>query len=72
MYFDDHNPPHFHAIYQDSRATFDFDGNVLEGSMPSKQLKLILAWAAIHEEELEANWLLTSNGDAVFNIDPLR
>ncbi|WP_275563901.1 DUF4160 domain-containing protein [Otoolea muris] len=48
------------------------DGEVLEGSFPNKQLKLLLAWAAIHEDELRANWELLSNGDGYFKIEPLR
>lgn len=40
MYFDEHRPPHFHAKYQDYEAVFDFDGELLEGSMPGKQLSL--------------------------------
>ncbi len=72
MYFDDHNPPHFHAIYAGNKALYTFDGELLEGSMPPKQHKLIAAWAAIHQEELEANWELASNEDTVFKIDPLR
>ena len=26
MYYDDHNPPHFHAFYGDYKAVFNFDG----------------------------------------------
>ena len=72
MYFDDHNPPHFHALYQDSKASFDFEGNLLEGSMPQKQQKLIAAWATIHKDDLEANWQLASEEEALFKIEPLR
>ena len=45
MFADDHNPPHFHASYQNDNATFDLNGNLLEGDMPTKQQKLIGAWA---------------------------
>ena len=37
----EHNPPHFHATYQDYKATFDFDGKLLKGSMPQNKFKLI-------------------------------
>lgn len=43
MYYDDHNPPHFHAIYNDYEATFTFDGKVLNGKLPKKELKLVEA-----------------------------
>lgn len=29
MYYDDHDPPHFHALYEGMEATFDFEGNVI-------------------------------------------
>ena len=47
-------------------------GKILEGSFPSKQLKLLTAWTALHEDELNANWILLSAGDGYFKIEPLR
>ncbi len=35
-------------------------------------MKLLVAWMAIHEDELEANWRLLSEGEAAFRIEPLR
>lgn len=72
MYFDDHYPPHFHALYQGKEAKFDFDGNVLEGSIPSKQRKFVEAWAELHRDELEANWALAQEREDLYKIDPLR
>ena len=48
------------------------DGNLLEGDLPVKKLRLVQAWIAIHEEELMADWALAANGEPVFSIDPLR
>lgn len=67
-----HNKPHVHALYGDNEIIVVIDGDVLEGSFPNKQMKLLLAWMAIHEEELQANWKLLSNGDGYFKIEPLR
>lgn len=67
-----HNKPHVHALYGDNEIIVGIDGDVLEGSFPKKQMKLLLAWMAIHEEELQANWKLLSNGDGYFKIEPLR
>ncbi len=64
--------PHIHALYGEEEIVVGIDGTVLEGSIPNKQLKLLLAWMAIHEEELVANWKLLSNGDGYFKIEPLR
>lgn len=67
-----HNKPHIHAIYGNEEVVVGIDGEVLEGKLPNKQMKLLLAWMAIHEEELNANWQLLSHGDGYFKIEPLR
>jgi len=67
-----HKTPHFHAEYQNDEVVIDFDGNVLEGSIPGKKLKLVLAWVEIHQEDLRANWKLLEAGREHFKIDPLR
>lgn len=72
MFVDDHNPPHFHASYQGFNAAFDLDGNLLEGDLPSKQMKLVAAWAQIHHDELVANWSLAINKEPLFRISPLQ
>ena len=72
MYADDHNPPHFHALYQGQEAAYTTDGELLEGSLPKKQTKLILAWADLHKDELDANWELMLNGEPAYKIEPLR
>lgn len=45
---------------------------VLEGTMPAKQLKMLLGWAAFHQEELRENWELAKKQQELFSIDPLR
>lgn len=69
----EHNPPHIHAYYQDSTATFALsDGAVMQGELPRKQTKLVQAWIEIHREELLADWALCQNGEKPFPIEPLR
>ena len=72
MYYDDHNPPHFHAYYNNDEAVLTFDGTLIRGKIPKKQLKLVQAWSIIHKKELEANWLLCQNSEEPFNILPLQ
>ncbi|MGN0594829.1 MAG: DUF4160 domain-containing protein [Hominimerdicola sp.] len=72
MYYDDHNPPHIHALYGDYVACYDFDGEVIEGTLPKKQTKLVQAWIEIHKEELIANWKLARDGEQIFKIEPLK
>ena len=67
-----HNVPHFHATYQGHTVAMTFDGEILEGSLPKSKLKLVTAWAEIHQENLMANWTLLSQGERTFKIDPLR
>ncbi len=72
MYYAEHQPPHFHAYYNENKAIFDLNGNALEGTMPPKQTKLIQAWAILHEEELKANWCLSRTNEMLFHIKPLE
>ena len=76
MYFFDtkkHNKPHIHAEFAEHKAVFCIEtGDLLDGSLPNKKLKMVQAWIAIHEEELAADWKLAINGQELFKIDPLR
>ena len=68
-----HHLPHLHVEYQGSEAVVSLpDGELIEGSLPTKKLRLIQAWVAIHEEELMANWALAVKGEPIFKIEPLR
>ena len=40
--------------------------------MPNKQLKMLLGWAAIHQEELEENWYLAREKQELFKVEPLK
>lgn len=72
MYYDEHNPPHFHAEYSGQKACIDIcKARVFSGTLPSKQLKLILAWCVIHQEELLENWKLAGEGKPLNKIEPL-
>ena len=68
-----HHLPHLHGEYQGKQAVISIpEGNVLEGDLPAKKLRLLQAWIDIHEEELMADWALAVRGEPVFPIDPLR
>jgi hypothetical protein len=57
MYFDDHNPPHFHVRYNEYRAVVDIRSlNVLGGSLPARVRGLVEEWAELHQAELLAMW----------------
>ena len=66
-------PSHIHVRYQGSEAVVAIpDGTVLGGNIPAKQLKMVLAWIEIHQEELMVDWDLAVNGDEPFRIAPLQ
>ena len=72
IYFDEHNPPHFHARYGEYNVVIKInDLSVKEGSLPPKALGLVIEWAAQHKEELMMNWNLAANGKTLHSIEPL-
>ena len=61
------------SYYQDATATFELGtGEVMDGKLPNKQVRLVQAWIEIHKEELFADWELCQNGEKPFKIDPLK
>lgn len=68
-----HHVPHFHAYYQENIAVFSVSPvEIVTGSMPQRQQRLIEAWAELHQEELLADWNLLQEGKPPAPIDPLR
>ena len=51
-----HNKPHIHAYYGEYEASVSIDGELLAGSFPSRQFKILSGWLALHEEEIYAAW----------------
>jgi len=45
---------------------------ILKGMLPAKQMKLVLAWAEIHQDELLANWKSAQENKEIVRIDPLK
>ncbi len=73
MFFDDHGPPHFHARHADGSAKVRIDTvEVVESNLPRRQLRLVLAWAELHQDELRENWRLARSGERLREIEPLR
>ncbi|MEN8254508.1 MAG: DUF4160 domain-containing protein [Verrucomicrobiota bacterium] len=57
MYFDEHNPPHFHVRYNEYRASVSIKTlNVCEGSLPARVRGLVEEWAEINADELLTMW----------------
>jgi hypothetical protein len=74
MFFHDHVPPHFHVEYNSNRAIIAIETlEIIEGNLPVRQLKLVQAWAIIHEMELKANFnSLSSDNPTWVKIEPLK
>lgn len=73
MNWREHQPPHFHATYGGDEVLVSIrDIEVLEGAIPHKQLKMLLGWAALHQDELLENWELAENKQELFAIEPLK
>lgn len=75
MYFEiggPHHVPHFHAYYQDDVAIFSLEPIALmAGRLPTRQQRLVEAWAELHQAELLEDWQRLQNGRKPFAIKPL-
>lgn len=68
-----HHRPHFHVYYQEHVAILGIDPvEIISGSLPRRQQRLVEAWAELHQAELTADWDRLQAGRAPFPIDPLR
>jgi hypothetical protein len=73
MYWADHFPEHFHAEYSGHKALISIlTATVIKGSLPARQLKLVLAWCEIHRAELKKNWHAAQENAVISKIEPLR
>jgi len=73
IYFREHNPPHFHAVYGGDEALIEIDTlGVLSGNLPPKALGLVIEWAAMHKEELAKSWKQAMNHQKPDKIAPLK
>ena len=72
MFYDDHQPPHFHVFYAEHAAVVTIDAlAVVRGSIPARQARLVRRWATMHKAELLANWEQARNGKQPASIAPL-
>jgi hypothetical protein len=73
MFWDEHNPPHFHAKYGEYEGLIGIkDFALLKGNLPSKALALVVEWAVLHQEELLENWNLGTENLSFKKIEPLK
>jgi Domain of unknown function (DUF4160) len=72
MYFNDHNPAHFHAEYGEFEALIEIETLcIMRGDLPRRAIALVLEWAALHRQELRADWERARGGKQLNSIAPL-
>ena len=68
-----HHVPHFHAYYQEDVGIFSVDPvEMIAGSLPRRQRRLVEAWAELHQNELLADWNVLQEGRPPRPIEPLK
>ena len=73
MYYQDHAPPHFQAIYQDDSTGYHiFTIERLKGDLPPRAYAMVLEWAEINKLELQLDWDLAQRNEPVKPITPLK
>lgn len=72
VYWQEHGPPHFHALYAEHEALIDIrELRLVRGSLPLRAMALVLEWAADHRDELLEDWNLCSQLQTPKPIQPL-
>ncbi len=73
MFFDDHNPPHFHALYGEHEVLIDINTfAVFAGHLPPRALGLVVEWTTLHQDELLSNWERAQVQESLRKIEPLK
>ena len=73
MYWNEgvHARPHFHARYAGHAASIDLTGELIAGTLPRRAHALAAEWAALHHDELLANWERARREEPLEPIEPL-
>ena len=72
MYYRDHGPAHFHAIYGDFEITVEIESGRINGDFPKRALTHVFEWRALHRTELLEAWELARASRPLPRIDPLE
>ena len=73
MFYDEHNPPHFHVRYNGHKAEIAIQTlALLAGRLPPRVMGLVMEWAEIHKSELMADWQLAKVNKQPAPIAPLQ
>lgn len=72
MFYNDHEPPHFHAKYGEFEIKVDIESGIVTGQFPKRALGHVLEWHAIHKRELADDWAFAKERKPLRKIDPLE
>lgn len=72
MYYRDHSPPHFHALYGEYEVTMNITTGEVNGDFPKRALAHVKEWRILHQEELTDTWTLARASKPLPRIDPLE
>lgn len=73
MFWREHAPPHFHALYAEYEALIDIQTlEIIQGNLPKRALALVLEWAIQHQTELMEDWKLCQQKQLPKRIAPLE
>lgn len=73
MFFNDHNPPHFHAFYGGNEALIDINAaSLFAGTLPPRALGLVIEWTSLHQQELLDDWQRARDHEPLVKIEPLQ
>jgi hypothetical protein len=72
MFWSDHPPPHFHAIYGSHEALIEIStAEIIAGSLPLGAQSLVSQWVGLHRKELLDSWELARALKPLRKIEPL-
>ena len=73
MYYNDHEPPHFHVRYGEQKAIISIETlTLLRGKLSPRVLGLVVEWASLHQAELLENWALAREQRPLKTVPPLE
>jgi len=72
MYYNEHGPPHFHAVYSEHEVIVEVETSKVHGPFPTRALRHVLEWAETHRSELMDNWALARRGEPLNPVPPLE
>ena len=72
MYYRDHAPPHFHAMYGDYEILVEIESGIVTGKFPRRALSAVLEWTELNKEALLEDWRLAEEEKPLKKIQPLE